>query len=113
MMKIKPVVCTKYGVAEVLQIKEIEKPIPKDNEVLVKVHATTVTTADYRVRSFDVPASFWLPAKLALGFRKPRKSVLGVELSGEIESIGKDVMTFMKFSQQRYNLSVLMQNISV
>lgn len=92
----KAVVCTKYGPPEVLQIKEVEKPIPKDNEVLVKVRATTVTAADYKVRSFDVPASFWLPAKLALGFGKPRRSVLGMELSGEIEAIGKHVMTFKK-----------------
>ena len=92
----KAVVCTKYGPPEVLQVAEIEKPIPKDNEVLIKIHATTVSAADYRVRSFDVPASFWLPAKLALGFRRPRKSVLGMELSGEIEDIGKNVMTFKK-----------------
>ena len=92
----KAVICTKYGPPEVLEIKEIEKPIPKDNEVLIKIHATTVTAADYRVRSFNVPASFWLPAKLALGFRKPRKSVLGMELSGKIEAIGKDVVTLKK-----------------
>lgn len=90
------VVCTKYGPPEVLQLEEIEKPYPQDNEVLVKVYATTVTAADYRVRSFDVPASFWLPARLILGLRKPRKSILGVELSGEIESVGKDVSLFKK-----------------
>ena len=92
----KAVVCTKYGPPEVLQISEIEKPTPKDNEVLVRVSATTVTAADYRVRSFNVPSSFWLPARLALGLKRPRKSVLGMELSGEIEAIGKDVTTFKK-----------------
>ena len=92
----KAVVCTKYGPPEVLQVKEIEKPIPKDNEVLVKVYATTVTAADYKVRSFDVPASFWLPARLMVGLRKPRKSILGMELSGKIESVGKDVKLFKK-----------------
>lgn len=92
----KAVVCTKYGAPEVLQLKEIKKPDPKGNEVLVKIYATTVSAADYKVRSFDVPASFWLPARLMLGLRKPRKSVLGMELSGVIESIGNDVKLFKK-----------------
>jgi NADPH:quinone reductase-like Zn-dependent oxidoreductase len=92
----KAVVCTKYGPPEVLQIKEIEKPVPKDNEVLVKIHATTVTAADYRVRSFDVPASFWLLARMSLGLKKPRKPVLGMEVSGTIEAIGKNVRIFKK-----------------
>ena len=80
--KMKAVVCTRYGPPEVLQIQDVEKPVPKDNEVLVKVHATSVSAADYRVRSFDIPASFWLPARLMVGIRKPRKSILGMELSG-------------------------------
>ncbi|WP_117885300.1 NAD(P)-dependent alcohol dehydrogenase [Aureibaculum luteum] len=92
----KAVLCTKYGPPEVLQIQEVEKPVPKDNEVLVKVYATSVSAADYRVRSFDIPASFWLPARLMVGIRKPRKSILGMELSGKIESIGKDVKLFKK-----------------
>lgn len=92
----KAVVCTKYGAPEVLQIKDVKKPIPKENELLVKVHATTVSAADYRARSFDVPVSFWLPAKLALGFKRPRKAILGMELSGKIEAIGENVTTFKK-----------------
>lgn len=92
----KAVVCTQYGPPEVLRITELEKPIPKDNEILVKVYATTVTAADYRLRSFNVPILFWLPARLMLGFRKPRKSILGMELSGEIEAIGKEVKLFKK-----------------
>lgn len=92
----KAVVCTKYGPPEVLQVEEIEKPFPKDNEVLIKVYATTVSAADFRVRSFNIPASFWLPARLMLGLMKPRKSILGMELSGEIESVGKDVKLFKK-----------------
>ena len=95
----KAVVCTKYGPPEVLQIEEIEKPIPKANEVLVKVYATTVSAADYKVRGFDVPASFWLPARLMLGLKRPRKSILGMELSGEIEAIGKDVKKFKRGDQ--------------
>ena len=97
--KMKAVVCTKYGAPEVLQIQDVEKPVPKDNEVLVKVHATSVSAADYRVRSFDIPVSFWLPARLMVGLRKPRKSILGIELSGIIESIGKDVKLFKEGDQ--------------
>ncbi|MRG43922.1 zinc-binding dehydrogenase [Chitinophaga sp. SYP-B3965] len=92
----KAIICTKYGSPEVLQLREVEKPVPKDNEILIKVFATTVTAADFRIRSFTVPASFWLPAKLALGFSKPKKDILGVELAGEIESVGKDVTLFKK-----------------
>jgi len=83
----KVIICTKYGSPEVLQLKEVEKPIPKDNEVLIKVHATTVTSGDVRVRSFTVPLSYWLFARIALGLRKPKKAILGTELAGEIESV--------------------------
>ena len=92
----KAVICTKYGPPEVLQIQEVAKPVPKDNEVLIKVHATTVTAADFRIRSFTIPPSFWLPARLMLGITKPRKPILGTELAGEIESVGKDVKLFKK-----------------
>jgi NADPH:quinone reductase-like Zn-dependent oxidoreductase len=77
----------------------VEKPVPKDNEVLVKVYATTVTVGDCRARSFTVPRSVWLPARIALGFRKPRKAILGLELAGEIESVGKDVKLFKQGDQ--------------
>src|SRR5688572_16490002 len=99
MEKMKAIVCTKYGPPEVLQIWEVEKPVPKDNEVLIKVYATTVTVADFRIRSFTVPPSFWLPGRLILGLTKPKKSVLGMELAGEIESAGKDVKLFKKGDQ--------------
>ena len=92
----KAVVCTKYGAPEVLQFTEIEKPSPKANEILIKVRATSITAADYKVRSFDVPISFWLLARIMVGIRKPRKSILGMELSGDIEAIGKDVKSFKK-----------------
>ena len=92
----KAVICTKYGPPEVLQIREVEKPIPKDNEVLIKIYATSVTIADSRVRGFKVPVSFWIPARIALGLRRPKKDILGVELSGSIEFVGKDVTLFKK-----------------
>ena len=90
----KAIVATQYGGPEVLQLKEIEKPAPKDNEVLIKVHATTVTAADFRMRSFTVPAAVWIPARLALGITKPRQPIFGSELAGVVEAIGKDVTRF-------------------
>ena len=90
----KAIVATQYGGPEVLQFKEIEKPTPKDNEVLIKVHATTVTAADFRMRSFTVPAAVWIPARLALGITKPRQPIFGSELSGVVEAVGKDVTRF-------------------
>lgn len=97
--KMKAVVCTKYGPPEVLQIQEVEQPIPKDNEVLVNIYATTVSAADYKLRSLDLPAAIRLPVRLMLGLRKHRKAILGMELSGKIESIGKDVRSFKKGDQ--------------
>ncbi len=90
----KAVICTKYGPPEVLELGEVDKPIPKDGEICIKVKATSVSAADYRIRSFTVPLSFWLPARIALGITKPRKPILGIELAGEIESVGKDVRKF-------------------
>jgi NADPH:quinone reductase-like Zn-dependent oxidoreductase len=95
----KAIVCTKYGPPEVLQLQEVEKPTPKDNEVLVKVHATTVSAGDVRIRSFTYPTWFWLPGRVMFGLGKPRKTVPGDELAGEIESVGKDVTRFRKGDQ--------------
>ena len=90
---------TKYGPPDVLQLKEVEKPAPKENEILVKVKATTVTVADVRARSFTVPRPVWLIARIALGFRQPKKEILGMELAGEVESVGKDVKKFKEGDQ--------------
>jgi len=88
----KAIVCTKYGPPGVLQLQEVKKPTPKDNEVLIKIYATTCHVGDVRVRSFNVP--FWqmLPFRIYLGLRK-------LELAGEIEAVGKDVKRFKKGDQ--------------
>jgi len=98
-MKMKAIVCTKYGPPDVLQLREVEKPTPKDNEVLIRVYATTVTSMDVRLRSFTVPPLFWLLYRIMLGLRKPKRTILGSELAGEIESVGKDVKLFRKGDQ--------------
>ncbi len=95
----KAIVCTKYGPPDVLQLREVEKPIPKDNEVLVKIHATTVHIGDTRVRSFTVPPLFRLPFRIYMGFRGPRKKIIGSELAGEIEAVGEDVKQFKEGDQ--------------
>ena len=92
----KAAVYTEYGPPDVLRLKEVEKPVPQGNEVLIKIIATTATVADFRSRSFTVPPVFWLPARITLGLRKPKKEILGVELAGEIELVGKDVKRFKK-----------------
>jgi NADPH:quinone reductase-like Zn-dependent oxidoreductase len=90
----KAIICTKYGPPEVLQLKDVEKPLPKNNEVLIKIHATTCHIGDVRVRSFDVPFLYKIPFRLYLGLIKPKRPILGMELAGEIESIGRNVKRF-------------------
>ena len=95
----KAIVCTKYGPPDVLQLKEIEKPSPKDNEVLIRVHAATVTKGDCELRSLKLPLLWKLFVRIGFGFRRPRKKILGQELAGEIESVGKAVRLFKKGDQ--------------
>lgn len=95
----KAIVCTKYGPPEVLQLEEVEKPTPKDNEVLVKVYATAVHSGDCRMRSFNLNGAPFLQrilARLILGITKPRKPILGLFLAGEIETVGNKVKKFNK-----------------
>ncbi len=96
----KAVICTKYGSPDVLQIRDVEKPIPKDSEVLVKIYATTVHIGDVKIRSFKPGMGFFLDLfvkpmmRIIIGFRGPRKKILGMELAGEIEAVGKKVTLF-------------------
>jgi NADPH:quinone reductase-like Zn-dependent oxidoreductase len=91
----KAIVHTAYGPPDELQLIEVEKPLPKDNEVLIKIHATTVTTTDCNVRNFTfLPKLLRLPMRMQLGFQKPNIKILGIDLAGEIEAVGKDVKRF-------------------
>ncbi|MDX1418022.1 MAG: NAD(P)-dependent alcohol dehydrogenase [Candidatus Promineifilaceae bacterium] len=90
----KAVIYEQYGPPEVLQVTELSKPAPKDNEILVKVKATSVTAGDTRMRSFTVPLSFWLPARIALGIRKPKNPIIGMECAGVVEAVGQQVTRF-------------------
>ena len=103
----KAIVYTEFGTPEVLQLKEVVKPTPRDNEVLIRVHASSVNFGDLMARNFkavsprkfNMPFIFWLPSKIAFGLRKPNITILGSELAGEIEAVGKDVKRFKKGDQ--------------
>src|SRR5512136_492026 len=91
----KAIVWTKYGSPDGLQLQEVDKPSPKDNEVLIKIYASTVSTADCELRSFKAFNVFWLPLRIYIGLVRPtRITILGQELAGEIEAAGKDVARF-------------------
>jgi NADPH:quinone reductase-like Zn-dependent oxidoreductase len=90
----KAIVYERYGPPDVLELREVPKPAPGDNEVLIRTHAATVTSGDRRVRSLEVPWGFGLVSRLAFGVFGPRKRILGSELAGEIESVGRNVSRF-------------------
>lgn len=85
-----------YGTPDVLEVQDLEEPTPKNHEVLVKIASSAVTTGDCRMRRFDVPSGFWLPARLAFGLLKPRKKITGMDFSGEVVAVGKGVSLFKK-----------------
>lgn len=96
----KAIVYTKYGPPDVLQVKEVEKPVPGDDEVLIKVRAAEITKADCEMRSFNFQVKwFWLPLRIALGVVKPKRQVLGAYLAGEVESVGVNVTRFTEGDQ--------------
>ena len=97
----KAVVNSKYGPPEVLQLIEVEKPTPNDNEVLIKIYATTVTAGDCEMRSLKIPLGYQLMLRIGFGIRGPRNIKTGTEVAGEIEAAGKDVKQF-KVGDQVY-----------
>ena len=91
----KAILHTAYGPPDELRLGEVEKPVPKDNEVLIRIHATTVTTSDCNIRNLTfVPKLYFLPMPMQFGLLKPKNSILGLDLAGQIESAGKSVTRF-------------------
>src|SRR5450756_1206984 len=90
------IVCTDYGPPEVLRLRDVQKPVPKDDEVLVRIRATTVSAADCELRRFDFAPWIWVPMRLAFGIRRPRRRVLGQELAGDVDAVGKKVRSLRK-----------------
>jgi NADPH:quinone reductase-like Zn-dependent oxidoreductase len=103
----KAIVYSEYGPPDVLQLKDVEKPAPKDNEILIRIYATSVNYGDTLARNFKeisprkfhMPFLFWFLAKISFGFRKPKIKILGSEFAGVIESTGKDVKLFKQSDQ--------------
>ena len=101
----KAIVWTKYGPPDVLQLKEVAKPIPKENEVLIKIRATTITAGDCEMRNLQFPYWIRLPMQMYTGLRKPKRiTIPGSYLAGEIEEVGKDVKR-LKVSDQVFGIS--------
>lgn len=100
----KAVICPKYGPPEVLRLADVAKPIPAADEVCIKIHATAVTASDIFIRGSDIPIRFRIPMRLMMGLTKPRRSIIGLVLAGEIESVGADIKRF-KPGDQVYGLT--------
>ena len=95
----KAIMYTAYGSPDVLELKEVAQPVPKENEVLIRMHATAVNSGDVKMRSFDFPRMYYLPMGMMNGFKRPRRSILGNVIAGEIESTGSGVTRFSKGDQ--------------
>lgn len=100
----KAIICEKYGPPEVLIMKDVPKPKPKRNEVCMKIHATAVTASDIFIRGLNIPFRYRIAIRLMIGFFKPRKSIIGLVLAGEIESVGKNVSKF-KIGDEVFGIS--------
>jgi NADPH:quinone reductase-like Zn-dependent oxidoreductase len=91
---------TEYGPPEVLQLKEVARPVPKDDELLIRIQATTVTAGDCEQRGLKLPIWHRLPMRAYVGLQRPERiTVLGMELAGEVESVGEDVVLFRQGDQ--------------
>lgn len=104
MATMKAIVCTEYGSPDVLQITEVQKPIPRSNQVLIKIYATSVTNSDLFIRGTNIPLRFMVPMRIMLGLKRPRNSIIGEVLSGEIESVGAEIQRF-HIGDQVYGLT--------
>jgi NADPH:quinone reductase-like Zn-dependent oxidoreductase len=91
---VKAVVCTRYGPPEVLRLEELATPVPRENEVRIRILATAVTSSDCHVRGLNLSPAYRIMARLALGWNAPRQPVLGMVLSGEVDSVGPDAKSF-------------------
>ncbi len=95
MQTMKAIINNRYGAPDVLQVQDVEKPVPRDDELLIQVRAAEVTKADCEMRSFHFQVKwFWLPLRFAMGLLKPKKKILGFYFAGEVQSVGKDVTKF-------------------
>ena len=100
----KAIVCTRYGPPEVLQFREVKKPVPKKDEVLIKIYATSVTNSDIFIRSSNIPLKFMIPMRIMIGLTKPRKKIIGEVFSGVVESAGSEIRRF-KVGDRVYGLT--------
>ena len=90
----KAIVCTKYGSPDALEFRDVAKPTPKDDEVLIRIRAATVSAGDCEMRSFKMHPGMWLPVRMVLGIVRPRRAILGQELAGDVEAVGRAVTAF-------------------
>jgi len=104
METMKAIICSKYGSAEVLQFQQCKKPVPKEDEVLIKIYATSVTDSDIFIRSSNVPLGILIPFRVMMGIRKPRNPIIGEVFSGEIQFAGSEIKRF-KAGDQVYGFT--------